>query len=234
MLKAIAIDDEPIALEIIKKHAAAIDFIQLQATFTRASKAIEYLKAQKVDLVFLDIKMPGISGMEFLKSIAHPVMVIFATAYPEHAVQSFEFDVIDYLLKPFSRERFLKACQKAQEQFDLRNSMHNAIAAPPAIFIKSGYEQVRVVLEDILYIEASGSYVQFVTNKQKVLSRISMNEAENSLPPNLFIRIHRSYMVAISRISRIEKTTVWIGQTSFPVGATFIDAVQAISKNRTI
>jgi DNA-binding LytR/AlgR family response regulator len=231
MLKAIAIDDEPIALEIIKKHAAAIDFIELQAVFTHASKAIEYLKKEKVDLVFLDIKMPGISGMELLRSLSHPVMVIFATAYPEHAVQSFEFDVIDYLLKPFSAERFLKACQKALEQFELRSSLHNSIAGPPAIFIKSGYEQVRILLDSILYIEASGSYVQFVLHDQKVLSRISMSEAESLLPATLFLRIHRSFIVAIKNISKVEKNAVWIGKKSFPVGTTFIDAVQACFKN---
>src|SRR3569623_1092025 len=147
MLKAIAIDDEPVALEVIKSLSVKIPFIQLAACFTNAFDAIHYLQKEKVDLLFLDIKMPDISGIDFLKSIPHPPMVIFTTAYSEHAVQSFELDAIDYLLKPFSQARFLKACSKAYKQHELS---YNAISAPAQnahIFIKSGYEQLRVNLD---------------------------------------------------------------------------------------
>src|SRR5580698_675422 len=128
MLKAIAIDDEPIALEVIKSLSSKISFIELKAYFTDAFKAIDFLQKEKIDLLFLDIKMPDISGIDFLKSISNPPMVIFTTAYNEHAVQSFELDAIDYLLKPFSLPRFLKACNKAHEQYELRKD-HGISAA---------------------------------------------------------------------------------------------------------
>src|SRR5882724_2273869 len=151
MLRAIAIDDEPIALEVIRNLSAKIPFVGLDAFFTNAFEAMDYLQKEKVDLLFLDIKMPDISGIDFLQSLPAPPMVIFTTAYSEHAVQSFELDAIDYLLKPFSQSRFLKACNKAHEQFELRQHNNNT-ASPATVFIKSGYEQLRVELNDILYV----------------------------------------------------------------------------------
>jgi two-component system LytT family response regulator len=227
MLKAIAIDDEPIALQVIKKHAAGIPYIQLEKVFTRASGALQYLQTEKVDLLFLDIKMPGLSGIDVLKSITDPPMVIFTTAYTEHAVQSFELNAIDYLLKPFSPERFTQACQKAKEQFELRTSFDKLLGGPPAVYIKSGYDQIKILLEDILYIEASGSYVQFVTPDKKILSRTGMNEAEVLLPKVGFVRIHRSYIIAIRHISKADKAMVWIGENSFPVSASFAAGLRA-------
>jgi DNA-binding LytR/AlgR family response regulator len=217
MLKAIAIDDEPMALQVIKKHAAAIPYIQLEKVFTHASGALRYLQTEKIDLMFLDIRMPGLSGIDVLKSITDPPMVIFTTAYAEHAVQSFELNAIDYLLKPFSPARFTQACQKAKEQFELRTKFDKSLAGSSAIYIKSGYEQIRVLPEDILYIEASGSYVSFVQRTQKILSRISMNEANNLFTSGSFIRIHRSYLVATRHITKLEKNRVWIGQTALPI-----------------
>src|SRR5882762_9535167 len=142
MLRAIAIDDEPIALEVIKSLSAKIPFIELSVCFTNAYEAAEYLRKEKVDLLFLDIKMPDISGIEFLKSLSHPPMVVFTTAYSEHAVQSFELDAIDYLLKPFSQARLLKACNKAYELHELKVNGKRAVAASGFIFVKSGYGQI--------------------------------------------------------------------------------------------
>src|SRR5476651_882337 len=136
MLKAIDIDDEPIALEVIKSLAEHVVFVEVEACFTNSFKAMEHLQIHKTDLIFLDIKMPNISGIDFLKSIRNPPMVIFTTAYSEHAVQSFELDAIDYLLKPFSQSRFLKACNKAYEQYNLKNSIGNFSSEPETIFIK--------------------------------------------------------------------------------------------------
>ncbi len=158
MLKAIAIDDEPIALDVIKNLSSKISFIQWKGFFTDAFKALDILQKEKIDLLFLDIKMPDISGIDFLKSIADPPMVIFTTAYSEHAVQSFELDAIDYLLKPFSLSRFLKACNKANEHYQVKNNSSN-YALPTSVFIKSGYGQVRVELEDIIYAESNGNYM---------------------------------------------------------------------------
>jgi len=228
MLKAIAIDDEPIALEVIKTLSLKISFVELKGFFTDAFEAVGFLRKEKIDLIFLDIKMPDISGIDFLKSIPNPPMVIFTTAYSEHAVQSFELDAIDYLLKPFSQSRFLKACNKAYEQFELRKNISTSV--PDSIFIKSGYDQIRVDLEDILYAESNGNYVQFVLEKNKIVSRLTTSEAEALLPASAFIRIHRSYIVAKKRISKIEKNSVWINQTELPVGASYINEIIKIIK----
>jgi DNA-binding LytR/AlgR family response regulator len=219
MLKAIAIDDEPIALEVIKSLSRKVVFIELIQTFTDSFEALDFLQKHKTDLLFLDIQMPDISGIELLKSISSPPMVVFTTAYSEHAVLSFELDAIDYLLKPFSFSRFLRACNKANEQYELRKQSQVSHPALTSIFIKSGYEQIRVELADILYVESCGNYVQFVLDKQKIVSRLTMSEAEALLPASDFVRIHRSYIVAKKQVSRIEKRSVWIKQTELPVGA---------------
>jgi len=225
MLKAIAIDDEPIALEVIKNLAGDVVFISLVECFTNAFKAMDYLQKNKVDLIFLDIKMPNISGIDFIKTIPNPPMVIFTTAYSEHAVQSFEVDAIDYLLKPFSLPRFLKACNKAHEQFELRKQTNSA-ATTTSIFIKSGYEQVRVELADILYAESTGNYVQFVLADKSVVSRLTMADAEDLLLRAGFIRIHRSFIAAKKHISKIDKRSVWIGKAELPIGAAYADEVE--------
>lgn len=224
-LKAIAIDDEPMALEVIRELSAKVRFIELSACFTDALEAIAFLQSNKIDLIFLDIKMPDISGIDLLKSISNPPMVIFTTAYSEHAVQSFELDAIDYLLKPFSLSRFLKASNKAYEQFQLRNKA----AQPQSLFVKTGYEQIRIDLDDILYIESSGNYVHFILTKQKITSRLTMAETEAMLPANDFIRIHRSFIIARNKINKIDKTSVWINQSEIPVGSAYVNEVGKIN-----
>jgi two-component system LytT family response regulator len=229
MLKAIAIDDEPVALEVIKNLAARISFIELTSVFTDAFKAIEYLQQEKTDLLFLDIKMPDISGIDLLQSLSNPPMVIFTTAYSEHAVQSFELDAIDYLLKPFSLARLLKACSKAQEQFQLKLNKGATAPEPDAVFIKSGVEQIRVELDEILYVESNGNYLQFVVATRKIISRLTMNEAQALLPATKFIRIHRSYFVARQKVSKISSTSVWINQTELPIGVAYAANLKKIT-----
>ncbi len=221
MLKAVAIDDEPIALEIIQNLSAKVHFIELTACFTNAFEAMEYLNRERHDLLFLDIKMPDISGIDFVKTLRNPPMIIFTTAYSEHAIQGFELDAVDYLLKPFSLPRFLKACNKAQEIAEVRNAQPLANGNLPVIFIKSGNEQHRLELGDLLFVESSGNYVSFITDKQKILSRLTMGEAEAMLPGPQFIRVHRSYIVAKKQITKINKTSVWVKQHELPVGASY-------------
>ena len=216
---AIAIDDEPIALDIVKSHAAKVPFLDLVETFTDAFLAISFLQHNKVDLIFLDIKMPDISGIDFLKSLSNPPMVIFTTAYTEHAVQSFELDAIDYLLKPFSLSRFLKACNKAQELYDLRNQKSEAKARH--IFIKDGYEQIKVALDEILYIEASGNYTQIQLQDKLVSSRITINDLAELLSKTDFIRCHRAFIVPKNKISKFDRSQIWIGNKIIPIGATY-------------
>ena len=222
---AIAIDDEPIALDIVASHSSKVPFLDLKACFNNAFEAISYLQQNKVDLIFLDIKMPDISGIDFLKTLSKPPMVIFTTAYSEHAVQSFELDAVDYLLKPFSLSRFLKACNKAKELLDLRGQ------APKFqndfIFVKDGYEQVKVLLQDIAYVEASGNYTQFHLKENKLISsRITINELADILPNDRFVRTHRAFIVAKGSISRYDRSQVWIGEKIIPIGSTYSDCLR--------
>lgn len=218
-MTAIAIDDEPIALDIIRSHASKVPFVELNASFTNAFEAISYLQANKIDLIFLDIKMPDISGIDFLKSLSSPPMVIFTTAYTEHAVQSFELDAVDYLLKPFSLSRFLKACNKAQELFNLRNQ--RTAAKVDHIFVKDGYEQIKVELSEIMYIEASGNYTQMQLKDKLLSSRITINDLAELLPKTDFIRCHRAFIVAKSKISKFDRSQIWVGDKVIPIGTTY-------------
>src|SRR4051812_2398829 len=213
-MKAIAIDDERIALEVVKAHAAKVPYIELAGLFTDAFKAMEYLQNEPVDLIFLDIKMPDISGIEFFNSLSRKPLLIFTTAYTEHAVTSFEMDAVDYLLKPFSLARFIKGCNKAYELHKIRN----VAAMADHLYVKTGYEQVKVLYDDILYLEAAGNYVTFVLKDKQVLSRSTFAEAINLLPADKFVRIHRSYIVSLKKIDKIEKHQVTIGKVTLPIG----------------
>jgi two-component system, LytTR family, response regulator len=218
-MKAIAVDDEPIALEVIKSHAAKVPFIQLAGTFTNALDAWTFLQSNPIDLVFLDIKMPDISGLEFYASLPQKPMVIFTTAYAEHAVTGFELDATDYLMKPVSLAKFMKACNKALELSKIRSS--RPAFQPDYCFIKSGTEQVKIMLNDILYIEATGNYVTYVLEHKKILSRATFSETSVGLPEGRFIRIHRSFLVNIRKIDKADKTQVTIGGYTLPVSEAY-------------
>jgi DNA-binding LytR/AlgR family response regulator len=227
-MTAIAIDDEPIALDIVKAHAAKVPFIELTAAFTNAFDAIPYLQQHKTDLIFLDIKMPDISGIDFLHTLSNAPMVVFTTAYTEHAVKSFELDAIDYLLKPFSLSRFLKACNKANELFVLRNKPEQADEAP-FIFVKDGYEQIRVQLDEILFMESAGNYTQIrLVNDVSVSTRVSISDMQAMLPYKKFIRIHRTCIVARDKISRFDRLQVNINQHVLPIGAKYADCLKEL------
>lgn len=225
-MKAIAIDDEPMALEVVASHASKISFVDLRATFLDAFKAIEYLQKNPIDLLLLDIKMPDISGIELYKSLHPKPLVIFTTAYAEHAVSGFELDAVDYLLKPFSLARFLKACNKAYELHNLRN------AGQPAdhLYVKTGYEQVKLMFDDILYVEAMGNYVTFFLREAKVLSRSTFTEVLELLPAARFVRVHRSYVVGVSRIDKLERGQVVVGGRAVPVSERYYEGLMGVLK----
>jgi two-component system, LytTR family, response regulator len=216
-MTAIAVDDEPMALEIVKSHASKVPFIELKACFTDAFKAMEFLQHEHVDLLFLDIKMPDISGLDFFNSLSRKPLLIFTTAYSEHAVTSFEMDAIDYLLKPFSLARFMKACNKAFELHNFRNTSESQ----DHLFLKTGYETVKIFYDDILYLEASGNYVTFVTNEKSIMSRSTFAEAMNLVPEEKFVRVHRSFLVAISKIDKIERHQITLGHKKVPVSEAY-------------
>lgn len=226
-LTAIAIDDEQVALSVIRTHAAQVPFLEIREYFTDPFKALEYLEQQPVDLLFLDIRMPDISGLELMTTLPGGPMVIFTTAYSEHAVQSFELDALDYLLKPFSFERFQKACNKAKGLQELIQQRQKS-DVPAHIMIKSGYEQYKVSFEDILYLESAGNYISFVLKDKRILSRLSMQEALALLPPHRFTRVHRSFIVANNKIEKADRNCLYIGQVPVSIGAAYAHAVENI------
>lgn len=226
MLKTIAIDDEPIALDVVKELASKISFIQLEAVFTNAFEALHFIKNKKPDLLFLDIKMPDISGMELLKLIPEPPMTIFTTAYSEHAVKGFELNAVDYLLKPFSSSRFAAACERALELHKLKTSTLQG--ENDFIFIKSGFEKIKVALADILYVQSAGNYVQFILKYKKILSRLTMQEVTALLPAAVFIRTQRSIVVNINEITKLDNNNVYIGDYVLPISSVYFQSIETL------
>ncbi|QHL86009.1 response regulator [Nibribacter ruber] len=224
-MRAIAVDDEPMALEVVRSLASKVPYLELVATFTDAIKALEFLQKEPIDLVFLDIKMPDITGLEFVASLQKKPLIIFTTAYSEHAVTSFELDAVDYLLKPFSLSRFIKGCNKAYELYNFRN----APEAADHVYIKTGYEQVKVSFDEILYLEATGNYVTFAMEKgAKHLSRSTFAEAINLLPQEKFARVHRSFLVALDKIDKVERHQVTIQNKEIPLSDAYRHDLAAI------
>jgi DNA-binding LytR/AlgR family response regulator len=230
MLQAIAIDDEPFALEIIKSFAAEVPFVNLNACFNGAVAAASYLTQNAVQLIFLDIKMPGISGIEFLQTLSVKPAIIMTTAYSEYAVQSFELDVADYLLKPFSFPRFLKACTKGLQQVELAGR-YSLPVAPTSIFLKSGYEQIKIEIADILFVESVGNYMRFNLQSQTIMCRLTLLEVKSLLPTPAFIRVHRSFLVAVNRITKVDKRNVWLNEKAIAIGEAYRAEV-ALTINR--
>jgi two-component system, LytTR family, response regulator len=201
-MKAIAIDDEHLALEVVRSHAEKVPFIELTGTFTDAFQALDFMKKNPVDLIFLDIRMPDINGMDFYNGLSRKPLVVFTTAYSEHAVHSFELDAVDYLLKPFSLARFTKACNKAYEVWQWKSQGKQQ----EYIFLKTGYEQVKVMFDDILYLASEGNYINVVMRTGKVLTRMTFTDMESLLPSANFIRVHRSFIVNRDHIDRSNAT----------------------------
>lgn len=222
-LSAIAIDDEPKALEVVQMHAAKVPFLDLQASFTDAFEALPFLRQTKVDLIFLDIKMPDISGIEFAQILKNGPLVVFTTAYSEYAVQGFDLDAVDYLLKPFSLARFTKACNKALEMKNVRGG-----EVPEFIFLKTGYEEEKVYLKDILYVEAAGNYMTYVLKERKLMCRQNVPEALQNLPEQDFVRVHRSFIVGVQHVSKMARQQVWVNGVEIPVGASYEEGLGRI------
>jgi DNA-binding LytR/AlgR family response regulator len=225
MITAIAIDDESYALEVIKSHASKVPFLELRATFTNPIQGLEYLKNEAIQLVFLDINMPDISGMDLAALLPRETVVIFTTAYSDYAVKGFELDALDYLLKPFNLIRFLKACQKAQEWFDLQPKNE-----PAFIFVKTSDGQVRVDFIDLFYCEAQGNYVTFQLADEKVISRMTLSEIERLLPA-YFIRTHRSFLANKNQVTKVERHQLRLSGFAVPVSSSYLDQVVEVLKS---
>jgi DNA-binding LytR/AlgR family response regulator len=215
MIQAIAIDDELPALKVIEHFCSQVDFIRLQQTFNQPEKALKYISQLPVDLLFLDINMPAISGLDLYKSIPKKAMVIFTTAYSEYAVEGFNLNAVDYLLKPFTFERFLQAVEKAQLQ------MQHQPVAPPLIF-KIDYGLTKVNLTEILFIEGLDDYLKIHLHQQQPLVvRMTMKAILEKLPAHSFIRVHRSFIVPFNRIEQVRNKTILIAGNEIPIGSSY-------------
>ncbi len=225
MLHCVIIDDEPIARKGLKEYINDVDFLQLAGEFENPMKAMDLLMVQQVDLIFLDIQMPKITGLEFLRSLANPPAVIFTTAYPQYAVDGFELNAVDYLLKPFSFERFWKAVLKVKLLQESGKTAVQANAARDYFFIKSDSKLVKIHYHDILFVEALQNYVAIHTVDKKLITYLTFKSVEEHLPADQFLKIHKSYIISLARVDSIEGNEVRIGQHSLPISRTSKDEV---------
>jgi DNA-binding LytR/AlgR family response regulator len=237
IIKCIAVDDEPLALDIIKDYISQVPFLKLLKTFKDGISALEYLSSNNVDLIFLDIEMGGLSGTQLLKTLQTKPKVIMTTAYRNYAVDAFDLDVTDYLLKPFSFERFLKAVEKSCSQpVDSRKNTAQSEGDKNYFFVKSGYKMLKVNFNDILYIEGLSEYIIIKTKSTNIITLQSFKNIEKTLPESGFIRIHKSYLVALNKIDCVEGQNVIIGNKELPVGnkykKRFFDVISLAGKNK--
>lgn len=232
-LRCIAVDDEPLALDLLEDNIRQVPYLELVAKCADAFEAIKALQEQEVDLIFLDIQMPGLTGLQFIQSLAHKPMIILITAYEKYALEGFELDVTDYLVKPVALPRFIKACNKARELHQLKQHPVVASAAntPEFFFVNSDYSLLKINVADIIWIEALKDYIRIhLTGTAKpVVTRMPLKQVEEQLAPAKFIRIHKSYIIAVAHITAIRKNSVFIGAMELPVGDNYRDAVAALT-----
>ncbi|PRY14325.1 LytTR family two component transcriptional regulator [Pontibacter ummariensis] len=229
-MKCIVVDDEPFALELAAEYVKKTPFLELVGTFTNPFKALSFMMEQEVHLLFLDINMPELSGIQLLNSLPHKPMVVFTTAYPEYGAESYEYNAVDYLLKPINYVRFLRAANKALELWNLKKQPQAAATASEQapvtaekeyVLIKSGTQTFKVKVEDILYVEGAGNYMSFYTKGKKILSLLSMKEVLDLLPNDQFVRVHKSYVVSLRHLQVIERHQVLVEGKPIPLGLTY-------------
>ncbi|MFZ6000239.1 MAG: LytR/AlgR family response regulator transcription factor [Bacteroidota bacterium] len=229
-MKCIIVDDEPLAIEILESYVARMDNLELAGTFRNAISAFTFLQQNQVDLIFLDIQMPKLSGIDFLKSLKHPPQVIFTTAFRDYAIEGFELEVADYLLKPIPFERFLKAVAKVLPARD-KEFEAKAGAAPVAdsfIYFKVDKKMVKTRMSDVLYIESIKDYVKVKTIDKEIITQQKISYLEESLPKNQFLRVHRSFIVNVDRIDAYSATDVDLGKHQVPIGRNYKNDVMRI------
>lgn len=224
-MKCLIVDDEPLAQQVMQEFCGRVPFLDVVAACSSATEAAEILRNHTIDLIFLDIHMPRISGLEFISSYSNPPQFILVTAYSEYALQGFNVNATDYLMKPVPFERFLKAVNKAYELFRLRSKGAAADnQSQRFILVKSGYQTIKIVLDTILYIEGLKDYVKIYTEgKKAILSLLTMKGLVETLPSEKFMRIHKSYIISTDRISSISRNRVMIGEKWIPVGENYRD-----------
>jgi DNA-binding LytR/AlgR family response regulator len=247
MIKCLIVDDEPLALHVLEDYISKIPFLQLVKATTNPIEALQLVQDKAAELVFLDVQMPELTGIQFLKIANGKAKVILTTAYPQYALEGYELDVIDYLLKPIAFERFYKAVQKAQAV--LQPAAALAPAPSPAqpepqqpsqdflsdfIFVKTEHKIQKVYLNDILFIEGLKDYISIFTPAERIITLQNMKKMEDALPPKYFIRVHKSYIVSINKIDSIERSRIFIGDKVIPVGDTYRDEFFKIIEGKNV
>jgi DNA-binding LytR/AlgR family response regulator len=230
-IRCLIVDDEPLALDLIEDYVLKTPFLELVNKFSSPFQAIDALQNEKVDLIFLDIQMPGLSGIDFSKLLQNGPKIIFTTAYSQYALEGFKVDALDYLVKPINYQEFLKASNKALTWFSLIEQNSDSKSVEPSItsiFVKSEYKLLKVELSDILYIEGLKDYVKIYLKEQSkpILSLMSLKTLEEKLSPEQFMRVHRSFIVNLSQISRIERNRIVFGSVYIPIADSYKEPFQ--------
>jgi two-component system, LytTR family, response regulator len=233
MIRCIAIDDEPLALELLQDNISKLPFLHLVAACDNAMEALQVMEKEPVDLIFLDIQMPGLTGLQLIQSMTVKPMFILITAYEKYALEGFNLNVVDYLVKPVALDRFIKACYKAKELVELKTAVkENATTADAEyFFVHVEYSQVKVTIADIMYIEGLKDYIRIhlKSSSKPIVTRMPMKTIEDQLPAKSFIRIHKSYIAGISYITSVRKTSLFIGAIELPVSDHYRDAIAALT-----
>ena len=225
-IKCIIVEDEPLATKVLVDYVSQVPFLDLQGSFKDAILATEYLHNHSVDLIFLDIHLPRLKGMAFLKTLTHPPAVIITTAYHQYAVEGFDLNVTDYLLKPFEFERFLVAVNKVTIFQKEKTAIREVEEKKNYLFLNVQKKKVKILFSDIVYIESQKEYIKIVTTKKDFVSKMGTHEIEDLLPPHLFKRIHRSFIVSVSKIDSYTAEEVEVNGVSIPVGRAYRDSLE--------
>jgi DNA-binding LytR/AlgR family response regulator len=221
-MRCIIIDDEPLAQDVIKTYIEMLPELQLMAVFSNPLEANTFLLNNKIDLIFVDIEMPNQNGISFIKSLEKKYFTILTTAYPQHALEGFEIGVVDYLLKPFSFERFYKAVEKSIDKFNESNEGDST----KYFFVKADGKHVRINISEILYVEGLKDYLKIFTIDSRVITHMTMKKMEETLPKSLFIRVHKSYIVSLKAIREMSSSHVLINNEKLPVGGVYKEQLQ--------
>jgi DNA-binding LytR/AlgR family response regulator len=238
-IRCLIVDDEPLALDLLEGYVGKTPFLQLAGRCTSAIQAMELLRETPVDLLFLDVQMPELSGIAFSRTLTQGPRIIFTTAFEQYALESYKVDALDYLLKPFNYEEFLRAAQKALNWFELKEKSQHAAApdpAPDSIFVKSEYKLVRIVLADVLYVEGLKDYVKIYLRSQDrpVLTLMSLKSLEDRLPQGRFMRVHRSYIVNLDRVHTVERSRILFDRVQIPIAESYRTQFQAFLASRSV
>ena len=237
MINCIAVDDEPLALQLLQDNIGKVPFLNLVAACSDAFEAIRVLQEKTIDLIFIDIQMPGLSGLQFISSLENKPLVIFITAYKQYALESYDLAVVDYLVKPVSLERFIKASNRAKEMHELKSLKQQSknIYSKDFTFVNVDYSQVKLIFSDIIWIEGLRDYlkIHLKSTSKPLIVRASLKSIEPELPSNKFIRIHKSFIISLESITSIRKNSVFIKDMELPIGETYREEVEKLIRHNS-